>query len=163
MTNVDFHAMVIIIAAIGSNRVIGTGKGLPWHIPEEYNQFLGYIRDRTVLIGRKSFEIFKYDMLPKRVVVVSSTLKTERASVFGSFQEALSYARTFPEDIFICGGQAIYEESIPHTDYMYLSFIKGEHEGNVYFPEFDEGEWTIEKKEEHDEFVFVIYKRKSLD
>ncbi len=153
--------MVIIIAAIGSNRIIGNGKGLPWHIPEEYNHFLGYVRDRTVLIGRKSYEIFKYDMLPRRIVVVSGTLKTDRASVFGSFKEALAYANTFTEDVFICGGQAIYEESIPCADYMYLSFIKGEHKGNVYFPEFDEGDWTVEKKEEYDEFVFEIYRRKT--
>jgi dihydrofolate reductase len=163
LTNVEKRTMVIIIAAIGSNRVIGNGKGLPWHIPEEYNQFLDYIRDRTVIIGRRSFEIFKFGMLPRRVVVVSRTLVTDRATVFGTFQEALAWAAAFPEDIFICGGQAVYEESIPYADYMYLSFIKGEHQGNVYFPEFEKGEWNIELKEEHDEFVFVIYRRRTKD
>ena len=153
--------MVIIIAAIGSNRVIGNGKGLPWHIPEEYNQFLEYIRDRTVIIGRRSFEIFKFGMLPRRVVVVSQTLVTDRATVFDTFQQALAYAENFQEDIFICGGQAVYEESIRYAGYMYLSYIKGEHKGNVFFPEFEEGDWTIEHKEEHDEFVFVIYRRRT--
>jgi dihydrofolate reductase len=93
------------------------------------------------------------------MVVVSRTLKTDRASVFGSLEDALAYSNSFSEDIFICGGQSVYEESIQYADYMYLSFIKGEHQGNVYFPSFDEGEWTVEKKEEHDEFVFVIYRR----
>jgi len=152
--------MVIIIAAIGSNRIIGTGEGLPWHIPLEYNQFLNYIKGQTVVMGRRSYEIFKSHMLPERMVVVSGSLKTDRASVFGSFPEALAYAKTFPEDVYICGGQSIYEESIPHTDYMYLSFIKGKHQGNVYFPVFEEGEWSVERTEEHDEFLFVIYKRK---
>lgn len=45
---------------------------------------------------------------------------------------------------------------------MYLSFIKGEHRGSVYFPEFEEAEWSLEEKEEHDEFVFVIYRRKAM-
>lgn len=31
--------------------------------------------------------------------------------------------------------------------------------GNVYFTDFDESEWSEEKKEEHDEFVFVIYRK----
>jgi len=153
--------MVIIIAAIGSERIIGNGDGLPWHIPAEYDQFLDHIRDHTVIMGRRSYEIFKKDMLPRRMVVVSRTLKTERAAVFGTLREALDYSTSFPEDVFICGGQAVYEESIPYADYMYLSFIKGEHEGNVYFPEFDRGEWTLEKREEHEEFLFMIYRRKS--
>ena len=152
--------MVIIIAAIGSENIIGNGEGLPWHIPSEYNQFLSHIEDQTVIMGRRSYEIFKKDMLPKRMVIVSSTLKTDRASVFGSLPEALAYSRSFPEDVFICGGQTIYEESIQHADYMYLSLIKGEHRGNVYFPEFDEGEWTVVKREDYEQFVFVIYRRK---
>ena len=155
--------MVIIISAIGSNHIIGNGDGLPWHIPSEYNQFLGYVKDRTVIMGRRSYEIFKKDMLPERMVVVSRTLKTDRASVFGSLEEVLAYSKSFSEDVFICGGQSIYKESIRYADYMYLSYIKGEHEGNVYFPSFDEGEWTVEKKVEHNEFVFVIYRKNLKD
>lgn len=151
--------MIIIISAIGSNRVIGNGDGLPWHIPSEYNQFLSFVKDQTVIMGRRSFEIFKKDMLPERMVVVSRTLETDRASVFASLQDALEYSKAFPEDVYVCGGQSIYEESIPYADYMYLSFIKGEHQGNVYFPDVDESEWSVEKKEEHDEFVFVIYRK----
>ena len=152
--------MVIIISAIGSNRIIGDGDGLPWHIPEEYNQFLEYIRDQTVIMGRRSYELFRKDMLPKRMVVVSGSLQTERATVFPTLEEALAYSSTFPEDIYVCGGQSIYEESIPRADYMYLSFIKGEHRGNVYFPEFDEDQWHVEKREDRGLFVFLIYRRK---
>ena len=151
--------MVVIISAIGSNRVIGNGESLPWHIPSEYRHFLDHIRDQTVIMGRRSYEIFKKDMLPERMVVVSGTLQTDRARVFSSLQEALSYSRSFPEDAYVCGGQSIYEEAIPYADYMYLSFIKGEHQGNVFFPEFEESEWTVEKREEHKEYVFVIYRR----
>jgi dihydrofolate reductase len=100
-------------------------------------------------------------MLPERMVVVSRSLKTEQASVFRSLPEALAYSKTFAEDVYICGGQSIYEESVQYADYMYLSFIKGVHQGNVYFPEFEAGEWSVEKQEEHDEFIFVIYKRKT--
>lgn len=155
--------MVIIISAIGSNHVIGDGDQLPWHIPSEYRQFLGYVKDQTVLMGRRSFVQFKEDMLPRRSVVVSRTLKTDRAEVFDTFQEALAYAKRFPEDIFIGGGQSIYEEAIPVADCMYLSHIKGEYRGNVFFPAFDKADWIIEKEEEFDEFVFIIYRRKAKE
>ena len=155
--------MVIIISAIGSNRVIGNGESLPWHIPSEYNQFLDHIKDQTVIMGRRSYEIFKKDMLPERMVVVSGKLVTDRAKVFATLHEALSYSKSFPEDVFICGGQSIYEEAIPFADYMYLSFIKGEHEGNVFFPEFEESDWLVEKRAENNEYVLVIYRRKRKD
>jgi len=151
--------MLIIISAIGSNQIIGNGDGLPWHIPSEYSQFLGYVKDQTVIMGRRSYEIFKSDMLPKRMVVVSRSLKTDKAAVFSSLPEALAYSNKFSEDVFICGGQSVYEESLQYADYMYLSFIKGKHQGNVYFPEFDEAEWSVELKQEHDEFIFFIYRR----
>jgi len=153
--------MVIIISAIGSDRIIGDGDRLPWHIPSEYNQFLDHIEGQTALMGRSSFELFQNEHHPKRIVVVSRTLETNRASVFPSVSEALAYARQFSEDVFVCGGEAVYEECIPQADYMYLSFIKGKHQGNVYFPEFDEEAWTVDKQEEHDAFTFIIYKRKN--
>ena len=31
---------VIIISAMSSDRVIGSGNGMPWNVPEEYEQFL---------------------------------------------------------------------------------------------------------------------------
>jgi dihydrofolate reductase len=89
-------------------------------------------------------------------VVVSRTLETNRASIFPSVPEALAYAAQFQEDVFVCGGEAVYEECIPQADIMYLSFIKGKHQGKVYFPEFDEGAWRLEKQEEHNAFTFII-------
>ena len=49
---------MIIISAMGRNRVIGNGDGMPWHVPEEYQHFLDTTRDQTIIIGRRSFEIF---------------------------------------------------------------------------------------------------------
>jgi len=161
MQFVNYFTMIIIISAIGSNRIIGDGDRLPWHIPSEYNQFLEHIKGQNTLMGRRSFELFHHDQVPKRILVVSRTLNSDRATVFPSVSEALAYSKQFSEDLFVCGGQAIYEESIPHADYMYLSYIMGEHQGNVFFPEFDEEEWTVEKQEEHKDFVFVIYQRKN--
>jgi len=153
--------MIIIISAIGSDRIIGDGDRLPWHIPSEYNQFLDHIKGQNILLGRRSFELSHNDLHPKRFLVASRTLTSDKATVFASVTEALAYSKQFSEDLYVCGGQAIYEASIPHADYMYLSYIKGEHHGNVFFPEFDEKAWTVVKQEEHKEFTFVIYKRKN--
>lgn len=152
--------MIAIISAIGSDNIIGNGNGLPWSIPEEYEQFLDFIKDNTVIMGRRSYEIFKKDMLPKRMIVVSKTLSNNGNLVYDSLSEALEYAKSFSEDVFICGGESIYKESIDIADYMFLSYIKGQHRGNVFFPDFDKSDWVVETQKEHDEFEFFIYKRK---
>jgi dihydrofolate reductase len=80
-----------------------------------------------------------------------------------SIPEALDKAREFGEEIFIGGGASIYKQCLPFADKMYLSYVKKEYEGDVYFPEFSELEWEEVKREDHEEFEFVEYKRKSTE
>lgn len=42
---------------------------------------------------------------------------------------------------------------------MYISYIKGAFEGDTKFPEFDESDWRVAKREMHDRFEFVVYQK----
>ena len=152
--------MKIIIAALGTNGVIGHGDKMPWWVPEEYQQFLNFITGQTVIMGRKTYEIFSKDLPSKRNLVISrQNKKYDRAQVFPSFEDALQEAEKFPEDIFIAGGATIYENALSVADKMYLSYIKGEHHGDTYFPEFDKNQFRIEKCLQHSSFEFVVYSK----
>jgi dihydrofolate reductase len=152
---------MIIIAAMAENRVIGSGDGLPWDVPEEYEQYRRFIADQTVIMGRRSFEIFGDDLTSRHAVVVSRSKKhIEGAVVCGSLEEAAEKAATFGRTVFINGGASIYEQALPLADEMYLSIIKGRYAGDAYFPEFDEIEWEIVERQDHDEFEFRHYRRK---
>ena len=54
-----------------------------------------------------------------------------------SLPEALELARAFDGEIWICGGQAIYEEAMPLTDRLYLTLIDAEYKGDVFFPAWE--------------------------
>jgi dihydrofolate reductase len=41
-------------------------------------------------------------------------------------------------DVWICGGQAIYEEAMPLADRLYLTLIDAEYEGDVFFPPWED-------------------------
>ena len=43
---------------------------------------------------------------------------------------------------------------------MFISYIKGDYEGDTYFPEFNEDEWDITEKIEFEEFTQVKYIKK---
>ena len=76
-----------------------------------------------------------------------------------SLEEAIEKAKSYGREVFICGGGEIYRATLSKADRMILSYIDDEYPGDEYFPEFDENEWIISKKEPHDQFTIVYYER----
>ena len=62
---------MIIIGAMSTERVIGNGDGMPWDVPEEYAHFLRIVDGQTIIIGRRSYEIFGDGLTSAHTVVVS--------------------------------------------------------------------------------------------
>ena len=115
-------------------------------------------------MGRKTYEIFSKDLPSRRNFVVSRGQHFyPRAEIVPSLKAALEYAEEFSEDIFIAGGATVYEQALSIADKMYLSWIKGDYSGDTWFPEFDENEWQVEQRVEHDAFYFFVYVKKIHD
>jgi dihydrofolate reductase len=153
---------VIIISAMTKNgRVIGRDNWLPWDIPEELAMFRRLTSGSTVIMGRKTYESIGRLMPKRQNIIVSLTLSSvEGADVCGSVEEAIDLGKKYGKDVFVIGGAQIYRLAIPLVDKMYISYIKKDYEGDTYFPSFDENDWKIERRENHDEFDFVVYSRK---
>jgi dihydrofolate reductase len=151
---------MIIISAMSTDHVIGRGDGMPWDVPEEYAQFRRFIKGQTVIIGRRSYEIFGTDLTSAHTVVVSrSTRELPGAIVVATLEDALREAASFGRTLFSAGGASIYAQTLPLADTMYLSYIKGHFTGDAYFPAFSDREWTVERREDHPRFEFVVYRR----
>lgn len=151
---------LILISAMTKDHVIGNRDGLPWSIPEEYRHFLDLVCGHPVILGRKSYEIFGPDLTESPLIVVSSRLaRVARAEVRPSVEQAIACAATQGGKIFSAGGATIYTQTLPLATAMYLSFVKGDHEGDTLFPEFDENDWQITRRDDHAEFEFRVYER----
>lgn len=152
--------MKIIMAALGRNRVIGVDGTMPWWIPKEYQMFLDTIAGNSVIFGRKTYGYFSKELPAKHVFILTSQdVRYENAVTCHSFEEAIQQAERYPEDIYIAGGGAIYEQALDVADKMYLSYIKGDYDGDTFFPEFDESAWQIERREDYPQYEFVVYKK----
>ncbi|MFT5376839.1 MAG: dihydrofolate reductase [Candidatus Latescibacterota bacterium] len=152
---------MIIISAMSKDYVIGSGDGMPWSVPEEYEQFLRFVDGQAIIMGRRSFEIFGPDLKSSANIVVSrSTGAIEGALVCGSIDEAVEKATSLGKTVFSAGGATMYEQTLPLASDMYLSFIKGDFSGDTYFPAFDEADWDIIERRDHAAFEFVHYRRK---
>jgi dihydrofolate reductase len=151
---------VIIIGAMTRDHVIGSGDGMPWDVPEEYEHFRRLVAGETIVIGRRSYEIFGESLTSAHTVVVSrSSTDLPGAIVVPSIDEALRVAEKFGRTVFSAGGASIYEQTIPRAEAMYLSYIEGKFSGDAYFPAFDERDWTIERREPHERWEFVVYRK----
>ena len=151
---------MIIVGAMAENRVIGSGDGMPWDVPEEYAHFQQLVAGGTIIIGRRSYEIFRDSLTSAHNIVISRSAVTfAGAVVVPSVEEAMRAAETFGPTYFSAGGATIYAQTIPLADTMYLSYIKGTFAGDAYFPPFDETEWRVERREDHPRFEFVVYRR----
>lgn len=140
------------------DRVIGTRDGMPWDVPEEYQQYLNFIRGHTVIMGRRTYEIFGKDLTSQHTLVVSRSMHPlEGIHLCRSLDEALALADVLGEETFIAGGASVYEQSLDKADAMYLSFIKQQAKGMAYFPEIPMNKWRVIKREEHEAFEFVVY------
>lgn len=153
--------MISIIVAMTKKRVIGKNHKLPWHIGDDLKNFKKLTKGSVVIMGRKTFESIGKP-LPERInIVLSSSLKcVEGIIVCKTISEALQTAQSFNSEVFIIGGGSVYAEAVPLAEKLYVSYIKGDYDGDTFFPEFDEQQWSVQERIDYPEFELVVYARK---
>ncbi|WP_337864949.1 dihydrofolate reductase [Ignavibacterium sp.] len=157
--------IISLIVAIAKNSVIGKSSGeMSWHVSEEFKHFKNTTKGFPVIMGRKTFETLGKPLKDRLNIVLTKNpdFKTEfdEVIIFSSLDDALQFCRNNNyEKVFIIGGAEIYKLALPIVDEMIISFMKFEAEGDVYFPEFNETEWTKEKIMDKELFEVYLYKR----
>ena len=131
--------MINLIVACSRNRVIGKDGKLPWRIREDWEYFLEQTKQGTLIMGRRCYNEMGKHLLDREVIALSRNPEQsfQHARKAGSLPDALEMAAGGGE-VWICGGQAIYEEAMPLAERLYLTFIDAEYEGDVFFPAWED-------------------------
>ncbi|MFT4343294.1 MAG: dihydrofolate reductase [Candidatus Woesearchaeota archaeon] len=154
--------MIALIAALDENNVIGNKGKLPWDLPEDLQLFRKTTSDSVVIMGKTTYESIGRP-LPKRINIVVSTSLTEAPQgtiLAHSPEDALHKAKECGKTIFIIGGAGIYKAFLTSADRLYLSHVKGTHEGDTYFPKVDYSQWKVIEEHSFPDFVQRVYERK---
>ena len=61
-------------------------------------------------------------------------------------------------EVFICGGERVYEEGLAHADTMYLTELGTDFDGDTFFPTFDEYDWKRFVDSNQKEYNSIPYK-----
>jgi len=152
-----------LIAAVAENGVIGAKGGLPWRLPDELAHFKRTTLGKPVVMGRRTF-VSLGRALPGRTNVVLSRARdfaAAGAEVARDLDAALALLAGAPE-VVVIGGAAVYAESLPRAERIYLTRVHGRPEGDVFFPELDPKDWRESLLLEHPAdarhaFAFSIY------
>jgi dihydrofolate reductase len=164
---------IVLIAAVAeSNRVIGKGKDLPWHIPEDLKHFKRMTSGHPLLMGRTTFESILHQFggpLPgRRMMVLTSQGPFKdhpEIETFESIESALAAVES-SETLFIGGGGTVYEQFLTMADRMELTLIEGDFDGDAFFPAFEHligPVFEVASDEPREGFRFVAYVRKMSD
>lgn len=158
--------LVLIAAVAESNRVIGCGGSLPWHLPEDLRRFKQLTLGHSVIMGRRTWESLP-GPLPQRHSIVVSTQLTPRAQQLGPHTQlevvsSLSDAlRCASPRRFIIGGATLYAQTLTTADRLELTFVEGHYEGDVVFPPYRSALQSFERTalDQHCGFRFETYRR----
>lgn len=132
---------ITLIAALNEVFTIGINQSLPWHLPIDLKHFMNTTKNHTIIMGRKTYESIGKP-LPNRKNIVISRRKVDHPEVttFHSLHDAID-AQKEASEVFITGGQSIYQAALPIATKMILTFVESSNEGDVFFPYFNPSLW----------------------
>lgn len=134
-----------IIAAVDEEFGFGKEGGIPWHFPEDFNHFKTMTTGHTVIMGKSTYKdltgYFKGKLfLPKRDCIVLTSdpelyIPYDNVVSATNLDDAIELARRdFTGDIFLIGGERVFDEGLDVVDCVHLTKIPGNYDCDRFFP-----------------------------
>lgn len=153
--------MFTAIVAHDKNLLIGNGLLIPWHIKEDFQHFKETTLNHTIIMGLNTYKSIGKALPNRKTIVVNFEPVPEimDAEVCTSLQELIEMYKDSKEEIFVCGGASIYRQLLPYCQKLIISVVKGDYEGNIYFPEY-RNDFILDRSEEQEKFTINYYNKK---
>lgn len=152
---------VTLIAAFDNERAIAKDGEIPWDVPEDQEHFKRTTMDHPVIVGRKTYE--NMGDLPGRDMVVLSQEQIYLDVINArSIKAALDVCKDEydTDEVFVAGGESVYEQFMDRADRMVLTKIDGRFNGDKFFPRFSLDEWELKAQTINNEYTILDYKRR---
>ncbi|MDO5722718.1 MAG: dihydrofolate reductase [Actinomycetaceae bacterium] len=143
---------VSMIWAQDRNRVLGTGSGMAWHVPDDFKFFKRSTMGAPVIMGRASWEALGAKPLPGRrnfVLTSQADYCAAGAIVCTSLEDALAQAKWASDQVWIAGGGKVYQQGMALADELVVTSLDLELPAGgqwVYAPKIDEDVWAVDSQ-----------------
>ena len=158
--------MIAAIAAVDVNRGIGFKNQLLEHIPEDLKYFKKLTTGKVVIMGSNTWASLPVKPLPNRynIIITRTPLYDEESNnySFMTWEEVINFLNNTEKDVFIIGGERVYEKLLPYCDKIYLTYIGKAHNNvDTYFPDFKYtdkyGKWDLIETSELKQYNDIVY------
>lgn len=159
---------ISIIVAIANNNAIGFKNKLLTYLPNDLKWFKKNTLNKTVIMGRKTFESLPTGALPNRKNIVlskHSNFQAENCIIVNKIDDIWQHIDNQSEN-FIIGGSNLYKQFINQTKKLYITRIFGDFNADVFFPEINFKNWVLKEKIENKadqkhkyDYDFYVYER----
>ena len=121
-----------LIAAVTRDWGIGYKNELLFDIPLDKKFFSNMTKNKVVIMGRKTFESIGKPLVNRTNIVLSTNKDFEinnvGVNVRNSVPEVLEMIKCYDtDDVFVIGGQKIYELFLDYCDEAYITHITASH------------------------------------
>ena len=157
--------MINIIWAMDENNLVGNGDKIPWHIKEDLIYYKSKTKGQVVLMGDTTYYslkgYYKDKPLPYGKIYVATIDKNLVIDGVIMVYDLVNFLENNQEDdLWVVGGATIYKISLPYANRLYISFIKGTHEGDRYFPKINFDNYNLIWENNSDLVRYTVFEKK---
>ena len=157
--------IISLIAAMSENRVIGRNNKMPWKLPSDRKRFHEITRGHYAIMGRKTFESIGHPLPGRKNIILTRkrNYMVEGCIIAHDLDSAFA-ACGGTDEVFICGGGEVFQETILLADRIYLTIVHAVVEGDILFPDIPPDFREVERKEVRDAIPcsIVLFARKDV-
>ena len=162
-----------IIVAVDKKWGIGNKGKLLVSIPRDKKLFREETTGKVVIMGHNTLLSLpgSQPLAGRKNIVLSrdKSLSIKGATVLNSVDACIDYLRKNnikDSDVFVIGGESVYNDFLPYCDIAHITYIDYEYEADRHFLNLDiSNEWSLVLETEEETYfdipyTFRLYKRK---
>lgn len=156
--------MISLIWAMDEENAIGKDNVLPWHYKEDLLYFRECIKNHKVLMGMNTYESilsYRKSLFPNSTYYIATRrrIRIDGVEIVSDLNSFIK--KKFDDELFVIGGASVYKATLPYANKLYVTIVKGTHNGDAFFPEIDYGKFKLisSKMGENPDLEFRVYER----
>lgn len=157
-----------LIAAVDKNWAIGYKGRMLVTIPADQKLFRQETMGKIVVMGRKTLLTLPGQRpLPGRINLIMTTdreFQIKDADICHSVDEVIQKLQRYKgeqgftgDDIFIIGGQTVYEQFLPYCDTAHITYIDYAYQADTYLVNLEKEGWVVTEESEEQTFFDLCY------
>ena len=140
---------IILVLARADNGVIGSGGGLPWHLPDDLMHFKRITAGRPMIMGRRTFQSLPGLLPGRRHIVLTRDAVWWQQGVELAADPAAALALAGEGETMVIGGAEIFALFAPLADRIELTEVHADVSGDTIVPAPDPARWREAAREDH--------------